>query len=142
MFFILGFALFRRFDGQLKPWEFYLFSAIIFWVIDYKFSIQYLVAGFVPWLLIAFWPDLKVRGLRWLGMISYSLYLIHLPLGKKLIPLAARYIEGDGPRLVFVVFLFCFTLLLAYGFYQLIERPAIRWSKLVRYGDRKVKSEK
>ena len=142
MFFILGFALFRRFDGQLKPWEFYLFSAIVFWIIEYKFSLQYLVAGFIPWLLLAFWPNLKVRGLRWLGMISYSLYLIHLPLGKKLIPLAARYIEGDGPRLVFVIFLFAFTLLLAYGFYQLIERPAMRWSKLVHYGERGVKSEK
>ncbi len=136
MFFILGFTLFRRFNGQLKPWEFYLFSAVIFWAISYKFSLQYLIAGFFPWLLIAFWPDLKILGLRWLGMISYSLYLVHLPLGEKLIPLAARYIEGDGLRLVFVLGLFAFTLVLAYGFYLLIERPAMRWSKLVHYGDK------
>ncbi|MDX2068010.1 MAG: acyltransferase [Haliscomenobacter sp.] len=141
MFFFLGFALFRRFDGQLKTWEFYLLSAFIFSFVYYNFNLQYVLAGFFPWLLIAFWPNLKVPGLRWLGMISYSLYLIHLPLGKKLIPLAARYMDGDGPRLVFVFFLFCFTLLLAYGFYQLIERPAMRWSKLVHYGERKAKSE-
>jgi peptidoglycan/LPS O-acetylase OafA/YrhL len=138
MFFTLGFILFRRFNAQLRPWEFYLFSAVIFGAIAYKFSLQYLIAGFLPWLLIAFWPDLKIAGLRYLGMISYSLYLIHLPLGQKLIPLAAKYIEGDAHRLVFVLVLFAFTLLLARGFYRLIERPAMRWSKLVHYGDREV----
>jgi peptidoglycan/LPS O-acetylase OafA/YrhL len=69
-------------------------------------------------------------------MISYSLYLIHLPLGKKVIPLLARYIEGDGLRLLVLVLLFGFTLLLAYGFYLLIERPAMRWSKYFKYGKR------
>lgn len=136
MFFILGFGLFRRFENRMGQVEFFIFSAIVFWVIQDKFSLQYLLAGFVPWFLIAFLPGLQSKTLRWLGMISYSLYLIHLPLGKKIIPLLARHIEGDWQRLMALVLLFGFTLLLAYGFYWLIERPAMRWSKHFKYGKR------
>ena len=50
-------------------------------------------------------------------------------------------IMSNGSKWI-AFFLFAFTLLLAYGFYQLIERPAMRWSKLVHYGERGVKSEK
>lgn len=132
MFFVLGFALFRRFAGRMHGSEFYLFSSVVFLAISYKFSLKYVLAGFFPWLLIAFWPGLRVRGFRWLGMISYSLYLIHLPLAKLLIPWAAQHIDGDGPRLVFVGFLFCLTASLAYGFYRLIEQPAARWSRKFR----------
>lgn len=134
MFFVLGFALFRRSAGRMHGLEFCLFSFIVFLAIDYKFSLQYVLAGFFPWALIAFWPGLRVRGFGWLGMISYSLYLIHLPLAKILIPVAAQHIDGDGPRLVFLGLLFCFTVSLAYGFYRLIEQPALRWSRQVRMG--------
>lgn len=137
MFFVLGFALFRRFEKRMGELEFLLFSALVFGSIFYKYSLQYVLAGFFAWIVIAYWPDLKIRSLRWLGMISYSLYLIHLPLGKKLIPLAARYLKGDWPRLGFSLLLFGLTLLLAWGFYLLVERTAMRWSKQV-----KVKSEK
>ena len=136
MFFILGFGLFRRFENRMGWIEFFIFSAIVFWVIQDKFSLQYLFAGFVPWFLIAFLPGLQSKPLRWLGMISYSLYLIHLPLGKKIIPFLARHIEGDWQRLMVLVLLFGFTLLLAYGFYWLIERPAMRLSKHFKYGKR------
>lgn len=132
MFFMLGFALFWRSAGGMRGLEFYVFSFIVFLAINYKFSLQYVLAGLFPWLLIAFWPGLRVRGFCWLGMISYSLYLIHLPLAKTLIPWAARHIDGDGPRLVFVGFLFCLAVSLAYGFYRLVEQPAVRWSKKVR----------
>lgn len=135
MFFVLGFALFRRFEKRMGEWEFLLFSASVFGAIFYKHTFQHVLASFFPWILIAYWPDLRVRGLRWLGMISYSLYLIHLPLGKRIIPWAARYIEGDWPRLGFVVLLLGFTLLLARGFYELIEKRAITWSKKVKMKD-------
>lgn len=134
MYFVLGFALFRRVEKQMGNVEFLIFSAIAFYVIEYKFSLQFMLAGMFPWFLIAFFPSLHAKALRWLGMISYSLYLIHLPLGKKLIPLIARYVEGDWPRLGMLGLLFCFTLALAYGFYYLIERPAMRWSKFFKYG--------
>jgi peptidoglycan/LPS O-acetylase OafA/YrhL len=133
MFFVLGFLLFQRYEKRLGEALFLLASALVFGLIFYKFSLQYCLAGFLPWVLIAYWPNLRLPALRWLGMISYSLYLIHMPLAKKLIPLAARHLEGDGPRLVFVLLLFVFTASLAYGFYHLIEKPAIRWSSAFQY---------
>lgn len=133
MFFVLGFALFRYFEKRMDEREFLFFSAIVFGVIFYKHTFQHVLASLFPWILIAYWPDLRVRGLRWLGMISYSLYLIHLPMGKRIIPWAARYIEGDWPRLGFVVLLFVVTLVLARLFYELIEKPAIKWAKNIKY---------
>lgn len=135
MFFVLGFALFRRIAGRMCDLEFWIFSSCVFLAINYKFSLQFVLAGFFPWALIAFWPGLRVRGISWLGMISYSLYLVHLPVAKILIPLAAPHVDGDGPRLFFLFFLFCFTVLLAYGFYRLIEQPAVQWSRKFRVGE-------
>jgi peptidoglycan/LPS O-acetylase OafA/YrhL len=136
MFFVLGFLLFQRYEKRMHEAMFVLASTAVFGLIFYKFSLQYCLAGFFPWLLIAYWPNAQLRVLRWLGMISYSLYLIHLPLAKKLIPLAAQHLEGDGPRLVFVLLLFAFTLLLAFAFFHLIEKPAIRWSNFFQYKKR------
>lgn len=67
------------------------------------------------------------RGMRWLawvGTMSYSLYLVHVPLGSRVINLAGRWIRPDSVwvlPLELVYWMVC--LFAAYAFFQLCEKP-------------------
>jgi peptidoglycan/LPS O-acetylase OafA/YrhL len=61
-----------------------------------------------------------------IGALSYSLYLIHAPLGGRVVNLGARYAEGAAAELAVVVFATIVTLGAAFVLYALVERPSLR----------------
>jgi peptidoglycan/LPS O-acetylase OafA/YrhL len=71
-----------------------------------------------------------------LGEISYSVYLLHFPIGVKLINLASRYIK---PQYDIILFLFTvlFCLGVGYVFWRYVERPFSERSNKIKYGPRK-----
>lgn len=85
------------------------------------------VTGFV--ILAAFAPaakgPLSRRPVRWLGRISFSLYLIHEPL-----VLAFAYLNPHHPKLGMVVAI-AVAIPVAWLFYICVERPSHRLAKLV-----------
>ena len=98
-------------------------------------GMTWLIAGLLAASLIAIIPDLKAsRPFLFLGMISYSLYLIHFPLGIKamnvLMPRVPELLHGG-------IFVFLTVLVIGAGwiFYRLVELPAIGWSSKVRLSD-------
>lgn len=66
---------------------------------------------------------LSTPPVRWLGRISFSLYLTHLPVRDWIVP----YIPVQG--LLRPVVLFALCLLAAEAFYLAVERPATRLSR-------------
>jgi peptidoglycan/LPS O-acetylase OafA/YrhL len=77
---------------------------------------------------------LKGRWLQWLGMVSYSVYLIHLPVMGPLMRLVRRGM-GDGLAADAVGLLATCVgcLALAALMHRFLETPAIAWSRRVRY---------
>jgi peptidoglycan/LPS O-acetylase OafA/YrhL len=77
---------------------------------------------------------LKLRWLQWLGMVSYSLYLIHLPAMGPLMRLIRKGL-GDGltADAVGLVATCMACLVLAALMHRFLELPAIAWSRRVRY---------
>ncbi len=71
--------------------------------------------------------------LKFLGMISYSLYLVHLPIVYKLSNLARRVTHGPTQDMLAVLVIFTITIMVAYLFYRLVERPSHRWSARIKY---------
>ncbi len=69
---------------------------------------------------------LACRPAHWLGVISYSLYLVHIPLQHKLQPRLVGLFAWHG-FLIGTVLTMVVTLLAATLAYRLIERPARRW---------------
>jgi peptidoglycan/LPS O-acetylase OafA/YrhL len=63
------------------------------------------------------------KPLRWLGLISYSVYLMH-PL---LLIISAKWLPGAG-----ISFLVIGTLVLATITYHLVEKPCIELGRRVR----------
>ena len=71
--------------------------------------------------------------LKFLGMISYSLYLTHLPVVLKLSNLAKRIAHGPTQDTLAVLLIATITIMVAYLFYRLVERPSHRWSAKIKY---------
>lgn len=87
------------------------------------------VAAIATFGVIRFLPSFSLPGLAWLGSISYSLYLIHVPLGGRVINLGQRWVpEGDG-RLLLALGATAVSLLGAWLFFKAIEQPCQNWSR-------------
>lgn len=83
-------------------------------------------------LFILYYQSSVPASLNFLGTISYSLYLIHFPIGIKFINLLSRFVPPVYSPLLFIVTL-GLVIGLATIFYRLIEKPAERISKSFRY---------
>lgn len=70
---------------------------------------------------------------QFLGMISYSLYLIHIPVGGKIVNLGSRFVTDYYLRLGLAVFAVGVCIAISYLFYRFIEEPAKRWSVKISY---------
>lgn len=78
----------------------------------------------------------KARPLMFLGMISYSLYLIHVPIGCKLVNLGGRYVTNPAMSLALIAAALGAVVFGAWVLYICVERPAQRWSSAVKYRSR------
>lgn len=90
-------------------------------------------------LLVAF-VRRDIRPLAWLGTISYSLYLIHVPVGGRILGLGLAHVHGGAARVAVLAVTMLLTIVAAALFYRFVEMPARRWSKAIRYrsrGDRR-----
>jgi peptidoglycan/LPS O-acetylase OafA/YrhL len=79
------------------------------------------------------WPPLT-----FLGSISYSLYLIHVPVGGRIVNFGRRFGEGAAYELLLSLAALLVSLAFAWLFYLLIERSATRWSRRVPVRSRPV----
>ena len=73
------------------------------------------------------------KPIQWLGMISYSLYLLHIPIGGRVINLGTRLGDGMGTRLAVLAAAIVASIAAAYVAYLVIEKPAHRLARRIRY---------
>jgi peptidoglycan/LPS O-acetylase OafA/YrhL len=77
------------------------------------------------------------RVLLFFGTISYSLYLIHVPIGMRIINLGARLGGGTPVKLLVLMIAWVTTIGTAYVLYSWVELPARRWSGAINYRNKK-----
>ena len=91
------------------------------------------VVGICTALLIALMGDRRpsrlFRPLALLGVVSYSLYLLHVPIGGRVINLGSRLPDSILYRYPVIVLALLVSIAAAYFFWRYIERPSQRWSK-------------
>lgn len=90
------------------------------------------VVGVVTALLICY-VEFRSRITDFLGKISFSLYLLHAPVGGRVINLGGRYADTDWKVWLVVILALTVSIVVAWLFYQLIEYPSQRWSKQIKY---------
>ena len=99
------------------------------------FGAEVAVVASATSLLIAF-VDLSAPLLLFLGSISYSLYLIHVPIGGRLINAMARYSLGPILTASLTLAAFAACILAAHGFCLSVEKPAKAFAHRVRFARR------
>jgi peptidoglycan/LPS O-acetylase OafA/YrhL len=82
--------------------------------------------------LILFAPQFKTRTLIWFGTISYSIYLVHVPIGGKVLNLSKRLPDLPLYRAGAFIAAMIITIVCAYLFHRFIEAPSLRWAKSAR----------
>ena len=69
------------------------------------------------------------RTLLWLGAISYSLYLTHVPIGGRVVNLGRRLASEQWQDMLLSLAALAACLAFAWLLHQLVERPALAWSR-------------
>ena len=94
------------------------------------------VLGVATTLLIAF-VTFRSGLLLFLGDISYSLYLIHVPIGGRIVNAATRVRLGPTAATLVPLTAFGVSVAAAFVFHRLIERPARAWAARIPYGEQR-----
>lgn len=134
--FLLGIAAFL-YRERISRWREYAITtltaaAICFWL----FGPLIMSVGLVAALLIAFVELRQGNRLALLGTISYSIYLVHVPVGGRVVNLGSRLAPTLANRLLVLAAAVALTLLVSVLFYRFVEKPSQRLSSRVRYGSR------
>lgn len=73
------------------------------------------------------------KQLIYLGTISYSLYLVHVPIGGKVVNLGTRFAHNVPVVIMVLGLAVVFSLIAAHLLYYIVERPSQRWSAAIKY---------
>ena len=129
--FCVGMMAFYYHTKMIGRAEFLLSSTVLLLFCHLQLGVLPMIAGLVT-LLILFVP-LKLRVLEFLGMISYSLYLIHIPVGGRIINLSTNFVEQELARSFVALGAVGVSVGISYLFFRLIETPSIKLSKAIKY---------
>jgi peptidoglycan/LPS O-acetylase OafA/YrhL len=100
-----------------------------------KFDKRYLVAALLPYFFIMYF-DFKGNIAAFLGNISYSLYLVHIPIGGRIINISEVLFADALMRDLMVFAALAISIFSAWVFYLFIEKPAILWAKRIKYKEK------
>ncbi|MBI3791412.1 MAG: acyltransferase [Gemmatimonadetes bacterium] len=129
--FLMGIAVASHRLGRLSTNGLLLKLAVFAAAAVIELSTGIMLVALATALLIAFLPDLTSAPLAWLGRVSYSLYLVHVPIGERAMNLVQRL---HPPPLVGLLVALGATLAASWIFFRLIEEPARRWASAVGRG--------
>lgn len=91
------------------------------------------LAGSAAAILIASVRLPRLAPIAWLGMLSYSLYLSHVPIGVRVFNFGARLPATAWLELALVMLALMLSLGAAYALYVAVERPSRRFAERLGY---------
>jgi peptidoglycan/LPS O-acetylase OafA/YrhL len=131
--FICGIVAFQWFSGICVKWETALIllpAAIILYA---HMGVWVMVIGLATAFIIVAVPSWTNAPLALLGTLSYSLYLLHVPVGGRVINLARRLPPSPVVAIVGISTAAAVSIGAAYVLYRIVERPAQRYAGSLRF---------
>ena len=132
LLFIVGILLFQFQIGYISKKQFGAFLLVALIMIFVKFDKRYLVAALLPYFFITYF-EFNDRISKFLGQISYSLYLVHIPIGGRIINLCETFSRNEFIRSIFVFVALFMSIFAAWVFYKIVEKPFMSISKKITY---------
>ncbi|MEO6490696.1 MAG: acyltransferase [Ferruginibacter sp.] len=132
-FFIMGIITCAKRSGKVNAYVFYLVLLIAFSVCIVRGLGSFTaIVGFATALLIANF-EWRTRMTDFLGKISFSLYLMHVPVGGKVLNYLGRYANNEWKVWGALIIALAITIIASWIFYKLIEYPSQMLSKRIQY---------
>ena len=135
-FFVMGISTSFYMKKIIKfyEWLMFLILSVIFIFLTKQLAVCAFV-GISVSLIICF-TNIRSTFTDFLGKISFSLYLVHIPIGSKILNFGSRFANSDLKTYEVLIFSLVITLLFAWVFYITVEQPALRWSRRINYNKR------
>lgn len=136
--FVIGVATFRLVVGaDVRP---VYYCVVIAAVLVMFFQGLYAEAsvGLGVSLIIAYYqrlpalPSAMNYGLGRLGLVSYSFYLVHVPIGGRIVNIGKRFVDGPLSSLVLSLGALLVSVIFAIAFWYLFERTAQMWARRLK----------
>jgi peptidoglycan/LPS O-acetylase OafA/YrhL len=126
--FFMGILTFLFYEKKIGLNAFVPLIAVSFVTACFSFSLDGAIFGIiaVPAILLI---SSKNRVLLFLGNISYSIYLLHVPIGTRITNLTEALTDSVSIRIIAGLVAFIVTIGISFIYYKLIELPAIKWAK-------------
>lgn len=131
--FALGAATFHLRAGLLPAWAYLAAVAMLAAVTGVLHDPATAALGAATALAVAYVRVPRLPVLGWLGTVSYSFYLLHVPIGGRVVNLGARFAESVPEQLAVLVLAVGVSLAASHVLYLFVERPSQRWSASIRY---------
>ena len=132
-FFLIGIVLFQWKANLASGFSTCIYIITLVCISQIYMNIGQVLAGVGSALLVAF-LNRPIPILHQLGVISFSLYLVHIPVGSRIGNLCLRYLPHSPAWSIASALLSIFaSVLFAIAFYYLAEVPAHRLSSRIRF---------
>lgn len=131
--FAAGSAVFLTSTGQLSRVACALILSLATLAVVHGFGLPAAIATLSSSLAILLIHRRPLAPLAFLGAISYSVYLIHVPIGGRIVNFGNRFAHNEGTQLVFALVGLAVSLVAGWVFYRLFERSSQRLSSRIKY---------
>lgn len=133
--FILGILAFLHDQSKITTRSFFAGSIAAIGCGAWSLGWPQVIAGGLASLCIAFVRVSIPKVMIWLGAISYSLYLLHIPLGGRVKNILTRFVPLDTipTQVAFCTVALTLSLIAAWLWYRFLEAPSQKWSSSIRY---------
>jgi peptidoglycan/LPS O-acetylase OafA/YrhL len=131
--FVIGIVTFQKHVGLIHSKMFGFWLVFLTAIATTTLGIPTAITAFITSLTIAFVEFKTPKLISFIGMISYSIYLIHEPIGVRIISFGNRFASTLSLKILVLTCAVAATICAAYIFYLTIERPAKSWSASLKY---------
>lgn len=131
--FALGILAFQFRASMLSRRAYFLWSAVAAIAGSVALSPEAALVGWITATVISFVDMPPFAPLTFAGSISYSIYLLHVPIGGRVVNFGARLATGAVTQILVLAGAVLVTVVTAMIFHRLVEAPAQRWAQRLRY---------
>jgi peptidoglycan/LPS O-acetylase OafA/YrhL len=139
-YFVVGILLFQYLCKIISRTEYLILTLITFILLFYKEGLI-LTSIIVATLLIIIYVEKVPYFLRYLGLISYSFYLMHVPIGGRIINFSANFVHSVFLRECMVFVAFFVSIAASAYYYKIFEKGFKTLSSSIKY-DHHIPQEK
>jgi peptidoglycan/LPS O-acetylase OafA/YrhL len=133
IYFLLGILYILYKKELIKIAEYWVMTLIAAGLVFYFLGVTDLIVAAFTLSVIHFFPNLESAAGRFLGKVSYSLYLLHSIIGSAFVNFMSHRVSGSFQKILVVLGGFALSVFSAWLMYLIIEKPSQNLAKKIKY---------